>query len=168
MATVIIATGPWVALDALREGGVGTWPSPVLDAADLEGTWSTSEISFQDWVDGLLERVFETDEIAAFPERDPFNKTVRYELDIADGVMTVRSTFDAAQLVTLTSAPYSILYDGRIGVAEEGGLCRPTAEVALEGEQLTFSRLILFCCSPDEQLASVAFLELAPHVRVER
>jgi hypothetical protein len=167
MATVAIAIGSWVALNPLREGGVGTGPSPVLDAADLEGTWSTSEIAFQDWVGGLTERGFETDEIAAFLEHDRFNRTVRYELDIADGVMTIRSSRDAGPLVTLSSAPYSILADGRLGIAEASTVCRPTVEVALVGEQLTLSRLDLPNCSLEEHIASSAFFELEPYVRVE-
>jgi hypothetical protein len=165
-AALVIGIGVGVAFDALRGGGIGSEPPPVLDAADLVGTWSSDEISWQEWVDGLVTRGFQTDEIATFLEHDPFNETVQYELSFTAGEVTIRASYDGAPLVTLSGATYSILEDGRVRFAEDGGACRPTAEMTLEGEQMTFRRVELPNCVLDERIAYTAFFDLVPYGRV--
>ena len=164
---LIIGIGVGFTLDALRGGGLGAPPPPMLDPADLQGTWLSDEILFQEWVDGLLERGFTTDEIAAFIEHDPFNRSVQYELTITADEMTMRGSFDGAPMALLTSDPYEILGDGRVHIGDEASECRPTVQVALDRARLMFSQSELPGCSADDRIASVAFFDLTSYSRVE-
>ena len=164
---LIIGIGVGFTLDALRGGGLGAPPRPVLDPAELQGTWLSDEILFREWVDGLLERGFTTEEIASFIEHDPFDRSVQYELSITADAMTMRGSFDGAPMALLTSDSYEILDDGRVRIGDAASECRPTAGVALDRARLMFSQPELRGCSVDDRIAGVAFFELTSYGRVE-
>jgi len=169
-AALIIGIGVGLTLDVLRGGGVGTQPPAVLDPADLQGTWRSDEILFQDWVDALLERGFTTDEIAAHLEDDnSFDRSLRWELIITADEMTMWGSADGAPMVLLTSDVYTILPDGRIRIGGAGTPeCQPlVVDVALDGERLTFSRPDLLGCPVGDRIAAVGFFELTGYDRVE-
>lgn len=166
-AALIIGVGVGFTLDALRGGGFGTQPPAALDPADLQGTWLSDEILFQEWVDALLERGFTTDEIAANLDDNPFNRSMRYELRVTADEMTMRGSIDGAPMVLLTSDPYTILSDGRVRIGGEASECQPVVDVVLDGARLTFSQPELQGCPVDDRIAGVGFFELTGYDRVD-
>ena len=171
VATVlVIGIGVGITLNVLRGGGIGTQPPAVLDRADLQGTWLSDEIGFQDWVDALLERGFTTDEIAAYLEDDnAFDRSLRYELRIGTEEMAMWGSADGAPMVLLTSEPYTILGDGRIRIGDGTSECQPVVGVALDGGRLAFSRSELpgWVAPVGDRIAGVGFFELTGYDRVD-
>ena len=146
--------------------------NPGAIAAQLDGSWISDEISFDDWVAGLKARGFNPSDIGEFLGHDPFEQRVRYGLVFHDGEVTIQASYDGAPLEILNFGTYAIDDDGMLRYVETmdplpavGDTCHVVARVQTAGDRLSFEVLDFPGCGTDPLMAHTLFFDLLPYTR---
>jgi hypothetical protein len=139
---------------------------------DIQGRWASDVIDRQQWIDGLVSRGHELNDLEAYFQHDPLESEVQYFLAFRPNQLIIMSAADGGPENVLTAGTYDLLPDGRLTWQDEGGTalsdpCVMTAEPELEGERLTFRGLATTGCTADEAIAMSAFFDLAAYGRTE-
>lgn len=171
-ALAVVAVGLGAGLAILRAPGTGGVPDAATVTTALTGTtWTTDPIAFDAWVQSLVERGFDTADIAAFLGHDPFSDTVRYRLTFGKDIVVIGASYDGRPFGTLSQARWVPRDDGRLdltdvvaGAAPED-LCSVEVSVAIENVALVTDAAAFGRCVMDERIANTAFFGLAPYTR---
>lgn len=161
-----------VGFDLLRGNPVGRTPTTPITMADLDGRWLSDEISFDQWVDELVARGFDPNDIGNFLDHDPFEDSVRYQLTFDSGVVTIGADYDGTGVQVLNFGSYTV-EESLFSYAESdeappviGEACRVSARPRLDERTLEFSDVALAGCGVDPSIAHTAFFDLAAFARV--
>jgi hypothetical protein len=172
MAAVVTGIAIGVGFDALRGAPVGAPPTSEVTAADLEGRWLSDEISFDRWVDELIARGFDPNDVGNFLAHDPFEQHVRYQLTFDSGRVTISADFDGTGLQVLNLGEYT-LQGGVFSYVETtdappviGEACRVSAVPSLDDRRLAWEDVELAGCGVDPSIAHTAFFDLAGYTQV--
>ncbi|HEX6127893.1 MAG TPA: hypothetical protein VF071_02620 [Candidatus Limnocylindria bacterium] len=170
-AAIVIGIAIGVGFDAMRAPRVGA-PLPSAVMADLEGTWVSDVISLDQWVDELVERGFDPNDIGNFLSHDPFERTARYQLAFDLGQVTISADYDETGMQVLSLGEYT-LRDGVFSYVEAsdapsviGGPCTLDATVNLDGSRLVWENVELHGCGVDPSIAHTVFFDLLPYTRL--
>lgn len=173
-AAVVIGLIIGLGLDALRSDRVGSAPDPDELLAGLEGRWVSDEIPFDRWVDELVGRGYDPNDLGNFLMHDPFDETVRYVLLFEGPQLSMQGIYDGGSAIDLSGGEYTIRPDGLFEFVEVvdappvvGEACRTVAEVELDDDRLRFDVLDLPGCGVDPAIAHTAFFDLAPYTRAD-
>jgi hypothetical protein len=168
LLALVVGIGIGTVLDVLR-GGVGVQLPRVLVAADLHGVWESDPISFEDWVDALLEKGFAQEDIDAFLVHDPFEEQVRYQLRFVDERFIVQAAYDDLPIQTLGGGTFSVDDAGLVHLVEvvDGapGGCEIIVEAEIDERRMSVRVLDLPGCAVDEQMANTLFFDVASYGR---
>lgn len=171
-AAVVTGIAIGVGLDVLRGDPVGGPPTSVVTTADLEGRWLSDEISFDEWVDQLIARGFDPNDVGNFLAHDPFEQHVRYQLTFDSGRVTVSADYDGTGLQVLNFGEYT-LQGGVFSYVEAtdappvvGEACRVHAVASLDDLRLVWDDVELAGCGVDPSIAHTAFFDLAGYTQV--
>ncbi len=173
-AAVVIGLAIGLGLDVLRSDRVGSAPDPDVLAGDLEGRWVSDEIPFDRWVDALVERGYDPNDLGNFLLHDPFDETVRYVLIFDGSQLSMQGIYDSGSPIDLSGGEYAIQPDGSFEFVEivdappvVGEACRTVADVELADDRLHFDVLDLPGCGVDPAIAHTAFFDLATYTRAD-
>ena len=173
-AAVVIGLVIGLGLDVLRGERVGSAPDPDVLAAELEGEWVSDEIPFDRWVDELVGRGYDPNDLGNFLLHDPFDETVRYVLVFEGSQLSMQAIYDGGSPIDLSGGEYTVQPDGSFEFIEVvdappvvGEACRTVAEVELDDDRLQFDVLDLPGCGVDPAIANTAFFDLAPYTRAD-
>ena len=90
VAGVVIGLG----LDVLRSDRIGTAPDADELVTELAGRWVSDEIPFDRWVDELVGRGYDPNDLGNFLLHDPFDETVRYVLIFEGSQLSMQAIYD--------------------------------------------------------------------------
>jgi hypothetical protein len=165
-AALVLGVFVGLGLGVLRTpGDVGSPVDTDALAAQLEGRWTSEEMTRDEWNNGLVALGFDIDDVEAFHRHDPIASTVRYELEFRDGWLDLFVEAPPNPLVEMGDGPLRILPDGRIHHDDRD--CFVTMAFDTDGDQLTFARISTESCGVEEQLANSAFFNLSTYTRLD-
>lgn len=173
VAAVVTGIAIGVGLDGLRGTPVGGRPASDVTAADIEGSWQTDQISLDQWIEALLAKGFDPNDVGNTLAHDSFEQSVRYQLTFdAGGRVTVGADFDDTGLQVLNFGEYTV-EGGVFSYVESvdippivGEACRVRAVPRLDGDRLVWDDVELAGCGVDPSIAHTTFFDLAPYSRV--
>lgn len=142
--------------------GIGAVDLEAL-AAELQGTWTSEEITRQQWISSLVALGNDIDDIDNLLIHDPMESRVYYELSFVDSRLTVWAAVDGRPVLEQSGGPYRLLDTGEIYYDDLG--CYITVRFAIKGDRLTFQRISTESCGADERVANSAFFNLVPYAR---
>jgi hypothetical protein len=164
-AVLVLAVVTGVVLTALRltNGQVGG-PVDVDDLhAQLQGTWLSTELTENEWVDGLVALGYDPEQVeASLSFLEPF-EVIRYEM-VFDGThLQIFGSYDDGPFESFSGGPYELLSDGAIHYDDIG--CFITATFDITGDQLQFDPIQTEGCVPDASLNNAVFFNLVTYTR---
>ena len=169
MAAVVVGIGIGVGFDAVRGPVFGAPPPPPAVMADLEGTWVSDEISFDRWLDEVVTRGFDPNDVGEFLLHDPFEQHVRYQLAFDSGRVTISANYDDTGMQVLNDGEYT-LREGVLSYVEStdrppviGQSCGVDAKPVLDGPRLVWENVKLHGCGVDSRIAHTVFFDLLPY-----
>jgi hypothetical protein len=170
-AAVVVGIAIGVAFDAVRGPLVGAPPPPAAVMADLQGTWVSDEISFDRWVDEVIERGFDPNDVDEFLVHDPFDRHVRYQLAFDSGRVTISADYDDTGMQVLNDGEYT-LQEGVFSYVEStdrppvlGQPCGVDATPVVDGPRLVWQNVEGHGCGVDSSIAHTVFFDLLPYTR---
>jgi hypothetical protein len=174
-SVLVVGIAVGMGIQALRSDGSGRGPDGGVTSAQLEATWVSDEIAWQDWVDGLVARGFTEGDLGEFLRHDPFEEVVQYRLEFDAGRLTIRASYDRGPILTLSAGDYT-LEDSVLRYVEDAGdapllgdPCAFTAQLGLDDQaRLAMDLLDTGDCSLDSRIAHTAFFELSPLTKSTR
>ena len=171
-AAIVIGIAIGVGFDVMHGPPVGAPPSSAAGIADLEGTWISDEIAFSQWVDELVERGFDPNDVGAFLGHDPFERSARYQLTFESGRVTISADYDETGMQVLNFGEYT-LQEGAFSYVEAtnappviGEACGVNARAILDGSRLVWEDVELDGCGVDSSIAHTVFFDLLPYTRL--
>jgi hypothetical protein len=128
-----------------------------------KGTWISTEITSDEWVDGLLALGHDRDDVefalANFP---PFERA-RWRLTFVDAHLQIFGSFDGGGFYSMSGGPYELLPDGSIRYDDFG--CILTIRVVVDGPKVDFGPMTTESCNADERLNNDGFFQLVEYER---
>ena len=166
-----VVTGALVIGLAIGFGlGILRAPAPNVGAPDLEalaaalrGTWTSGEITRQQFISSEVALGNDIDDVDNLLIHDPFDSSIRFELSFVDGRLTVSAAKDGGPMVEQSGGPYRLLDTGQIYYEDLG--CFVTVRFAITHDRLTFQRISTRSCGADERAANSGFFNLLPYAR---
>jgi hypothetical protein len=153
--------------------GVGR-SDPAAISRALTGTWTSDQLTFQDWSDALLARGFTSDDIAAFLEHDPFSRTVSYRLTISDTRLAIDAIYDGRAPIRLGGGTWVVDPDGSVQYTEvvpgvaAADACAVRLRAAVGATSLAFEEVEPVNCDLGARLANTAFFGISRYARPGR
>jgi hypothetical protein len=158
-----IVIGSGVGERTIPNGGVGG-PAVPEAAAELRGRWVSEEISRERWINALLQRGHDIDDIEAFLIHDPIEASTRYELTFTADRIAIIEYASGDPPDDIGGGPYALLDDGRLRYDDRD--CYVTARFAIESDRLTFQPIETESCGADERVANDAIFNVSVFDRV--
>lgn len=166
-AAVVIGVVIGIGLDSLRGQGssVGGPPDVALLEAQLEGQWTSGEISRGEFISGLVEQGHQIDDVNSYlkPPEPDIERSVRTRLVFSAGELVIERSVDEEGWRRAAAGPYRVVSDGALWYDDLG--CLITADFAVSDETLTFDRIGTEHCGAIERVANSAFFNLSPFER---
>jgi hypothetical protein len=157
-----IATGLGLGLLRTPAPGLGAAELVAL-AAKLQGTWTSAEITRQQFINSEVALGNNVDDVDNLLNHDPFASSIRFELSFADGRLSVSASKDGGPMLEQSGGPYRLLDTGEIYYEDLG--CFITVRFAVNAEHLSFQRISTRSCGADERAANSGFFNLLPYSR---
>ena len=164
-AAVVIGLVVGVTLDLLREptGGVGGPVDADELAAELEGRWSSGDISREAWIEELAAMGYRPADIDFALSNLPEHERVRYDLVFEDDHLMIFGSFDGADLRPMSGGPYEVLGNGALYYDDVA--CFITVQFDLDDDRLAFEPMQTEGCNADESLNNAAYFNLLTYAR---
>ncbi|MEO6059111.1 MAG: hypothetical protein ABIQ05_03960 [Candidatus Limnocylindria bacterium] len=132
-------------------------------AAELQGTWTSDEITRDRFITGLVALGNNRDDVDNLLIHDPILSMVQFELAFDDGQLAISAATDGGPMVEQSGGPFHLLPEGSIYYDDLG--CYITVAFAISGDRLTFQRISTVSCGADERAANSGFFNLSPYAR---
>lgn len=144
-----------------------TAPSPTaVTHQRLQGTWSSTELTRQEWIDRLLAMGHDRADLDATSVHDPISARVSYLITIRGDEMDLSSSTDGGAAQLLSPGRLRLIDASHLGwtevVAGVPGDCEIALAFTLEAGQLSFGPFTSVGCTlnADERIANDAFFHL--------
>lgn len=162
---LVVGVGIGVGLSVLREPeGVGTGVDVDQLAAALEGSWISTELTSDEWVDGLIALGHDRDDVEFALGNFPPYERVRWRLDFVDEHLQIFGSFDGGAFISMSGGPYELQPDGSIVYDDIG--CFMTIPIAIEGSRLLLEPMRTESCNADERLNNDGYFQLVEYERI--
>jgi hypothetical protein len=166
-AAVITGLAVGIGLDLLQRPGslVGGPANVGLLEGQLEGQWTSGEISREAFISKLVEQGHQIDDVNSFlkPPEPAIERSVRFRLIFQTGDLVVERSVDGRAWDRAAVGPYRVLPDGSLWYDDLG--CIITAGFAVSDEALNFDRIGTQHCGAIERVANSAFFNLSSYER---
>jgi hypothetical protein len=166
-AAVVTGLAIGIGLDVLRAPGsdVGGPTDIALLQRQLEGEWTSREISREEFISGLVEQGHEIDDVNSFlkPPEPAIERTVRFRLAFQTRELLIERSVDGKAWGQVAAGPYQVLPDGTVWYEDLG--CIVTARFTVSEEALAFDRIGTQHCGAIERVANSAFFNLSTYTR---
>jgi len=162
---LIVGVVAGITLNVLRDPSDSVGGPVNVDrlAAELEGRWSSDEISREDWIQALAEMGYQRPDIDFALSNLPDHERVRYDLVFEDDHLQIFGSFDGDDLRSMSGGPYTLLPDGALYYDDIG--CFITVRFELDADRLAFDPMETDGCSADESLNNAAYFNLLTYTR---
>lgn len=162
---LVVGVGIGVGVSILRTpGGVGSGVDLGQLAADLEGTWVSTEITPQEWVDGLIALGHDRRDVELALGNFPPYERAQWRLVFVDDHVQIFGSFDGGRFTSMSGGPYELLPDGSIRYDDIG--CFLAIPVAVDGSRLLLEPMRTESCNPDERLNNDGYFQLVEYKRI--
>ncbi len=162
---LVVGVGIGVGLSVLRApGGVGTGVDVDQLAADLEGSWVSSEFTSEEWVDGLISLGHDPDDVELALANFPPYERAQWRLDFVDDHLQIFGSFDGGSFTSLSGGPYQLMPDGSVVYDDIG--CFMTIPINIEASRLFLEPMRTESCSADERLNNDGYFQLVEYERM--
>ena len=164
-AALLVGVAIGVTLNVLRasNGGVGSGIDVAALAAELEGTWDSTELSVASYRSELVARGHAAEDVeAAIANNGQFDR-VRYRFVFAEDHLQIFAAFDGRAWESMSGGPYELQEDGSLLYDDIG--CFITATFTIGNGDLSFTPIQTRSCNADETLNNTAFFNLVNYTR---
>jgi hypothetical protein len=162
---LVVGIGIGFGVSVLRgPGDVGSGVDLDALAANLEGQWISTEISSDEWVDGLIALGHDRDDVQVALDNFPPYEAVQWRLDFADDHLQIFGSFDGGPFISMSGGPYELVPDGSIAYDDIG--CFMTIPVEVQGSRLLLEPMRTESCNADERLNNDGYFQLVEYERL--
>lgn len=162
---LVVGVGIGIGISVIRgPASVGSGLDPARLGAAIEGSWVSTEITPDEWVDGLLVLGHERDDIELALANFPPYERATWRLDFFDDHIQIFASFDDGPFTSMSGGPYELLSDGSIRYDDIG--CYLTISVAMDGSRLLLEPITMESCDADERLNNDGYLQLVEYERL--
>ena len=162
---LVVGVVAGLGLDVLRNpsGSVGGPVDVDRLAAELEGRWSSDDISREAWIQELSEMGYRQADIDFALSNLPAHERVRYDLVFQEDHLQIFASFDGSELEPMSGGPYQLLPNGALYYDDVA--CYITVLFDIKGERLAFEPMRTDGCNADESLNNAAYFNLLTYER---
>ena len=166
-AAVITGLVVGIGLDVLQRPGslVGGPADVALLEGQLEGQWTSGEISREAFISKLVEQGHQIDDVNSFlkPPEPAIERSVRFRLVFQARELVIERSVDEKAWHRAAAGAYGVAPDGTLTYDDLG--CIITVGFAVSDETLTFDRIGTEHCGAIERVANSAFFNLSSYQR---
>jgi hypothetical protein len=162
---LVVGVVAGLAVDVLRgpSAGVGGPLDVNRLAAELEGRWSSDDISREEWIQELSDMGYRQADIDFALSNLPAHERVRYDLVFQEEHLQIFGSFDGGELEPMSGGPYQLLPNGALYYDDVA--CFITVLFDIDGDRLAFEPMATDGCSADESLNNAAYFNLLTYER---